>query len=79
MLHSIGANFKSIVTVEDGTINGGVGSAIMDFMMTNGYNVRVVKLGMPDEFVEHGTPNQLHQLCGYDEESIYKILKEIKH
>ena len=78
MLHSIGANFKSIVTVEDGTINGGVGSAIADFMITNGYCVTISKLGMPDEFVEHGTPNQLHQLCGYDEESIYNVIKNIK-
>ncbi len=76
LLHEVGKNFKKIVTVEDGVIKGGVGSAILEFMADNGYYPHVKRIGLPDEFVEHGCVKELYHLCGMDEEGILKELKE---
>ena len=78
LLHEVGKNFKKIVTVEDGVIKGGVGSAILEFMADNGYYPHVKRVGLPDEFVEHGCVKELYHLCGMDEEGILKELKELK-
>lgn len=75
MLRSLGKRFRHIVTVEDGVINGGAGSAATEFFSQNGYNCRVTRLGMPDEFVQHGTMSELRNLCGYDAEGILKAIK----
>ncbi len=74
MLHEIGKNFHRIVTIEDGVKKGGMGSAILEFMADNGYTPQVQRLGVPDEFVEHGTVDELYDLCGMSEEQIYKVL-----
>jgi 1-deoxy-D-xylulose-5-phosphate synthase len=63
--------------VENGVRDGGVGSAVTEFFNDNNYNVRVCRLGIPDEFVEQGTPDELKHLCGFDEESVYLKIKEL--
>ena len=74
MLDEIGQNYTSVVTVEDGTLKGGMGSAILEFMSDKGYTPTVRRIGIPDAFVQHGTPKELYQLCGMDAESIEKVL-----
>ncbi|MDR1763316.1 MAG: 1-deoxy-D-xylulose-5-phosphate synthase [Dysgonamonadaceae bacterium] len=78
MLHEIGRNFKRIITLENGTVVGGLGTAVMEFMSENGYNPRIKRLGVPDRFIAHGTVPELYAICGIDEEGIYKALNEIK-
>lgn len=75
MLHSLGKRFRHIITVEDGVVEGGAGSAVAEFISQNGYGCRITRLGIPDEFVEHGTMAELHKLCGYDSEGILNALK----
>lgn len=75
MLRYIGENFRKVVTVEDGVLNGGVGSAVADWLLDNGYSPRITRLGIDDEFVEHGTVTQLKHLCGYDTEGILRALQ----
>ena len=77
LLHSIFATFKNIITIEDGTIVGGFGSAILEFMADHGYAAKVVRLGMPDRFVEHGEQIQLHTECGYDPASIANAVRSL--
>ncbi len=77
LLHEIGKRFKKIVTIEDGVIKGGVGSAVLEFMTDNGYHPHVKRLGIPDEFVEHGTTKELYHLCGMDEIGIATVLTEM--
>ena len=76
MLHEIGRNFNKVITVEDGVRKGGMGSAVLEFMADNGYTPQVVRVGVPDEFIEHGTVEQLYELCGMDVEGISKHLKK---
>jgi 1-deoxy-D-xylulose-5-phosphate synthase len=72
MLHEIGKNFKKVITVEDGCVVGGMGSAVLEFFNHHGYKPDVQILGIPDEVVEHGKPEELHKLCGYDTAAIVK-------
>ena len=74
LLHEVGRNFRRIVTVEDGVIQGGMGSAVLEFMFDHGYKPDVRRIGVPDRFVEHGTVAELYRLCEMDEDSIYKQL-----
>ena len=80
LLHEVGQRFKRIITIEDGVRNGGMGSAVLEWMDDHGYTPRVVRLGLPDsEFVEHGTVQQLYKKCRIDAESIKEeILKLMK-
>jgi 1-deoxy-D-xylulose-5-phosphate synthase len=78
MLHEVGKNFQRIITVENGTIKGGLGTAVMEFMSENGYSPRIKRIGVPDQFIEHGTIPQLYHLCGMDAESIMNALIEEK-
>ena len=64
----------SVVTVEDGVLKGGLGSAILEFMSDRGYTPSIRRIGIPDTFVQHGTPKELYQICGMDAESIEKVL-----
>ncbi|MBN1111781.1 MAG: 1-deoxy-D-xylulose-5-phosphate synthase [Bacteroidales bacterium] len=77
ILKEVGAKFKNVVTVENGTVVGGFGSAVTDFFNDNNYNVKVKKLGVPDRWIEHGTPEELHKICGFDAESIFEVLKDM--
>ena len=76
-LHEVFKNHKAVITVEDGMIKGGFGSAILEFMADNSYYARVKRLGIPDYFVEHGTQIELKIECGFDTDSIYDTIKEI--
>ena len=82
MLHEVFTRYKKIITIEDGTIVGGVGSAILEFMAENNYSAQVKRLGMPDKFIEHGEPMELYTECGFSPTQIYdevlEILKEKK-
>jgi 1-deoxy-D-xylulose-5-phosphate synthase len=66
MLHEVFGKFKNVVTVEDGCIQGGMGSAVLEFMGDNGYASRVKRLGIPDKYIEHGTQDELYAECGFD-------------
>jgi 1-deoxy-D-xylulose-5-phosphate synthase len=77
LLHEVFANYSKIVTVEDGTVVGGFGSAILEFMNANGYKADVTILGIPDRLVEHGTLKELHSECAYDAAGIEAAVKAI--
>jgi len=70
LLHEVFGKFKKIITVEDGTIVGGLGSAVLEFMNAHGYKADVKIMGIPDRLVEHGTPKELYKEIGLDAESI---------
>ncbi|WP_320054897.1 1-deoxy-D-xylulose-5-phosphate synthase [uncultured Acetobacteroides sp.] len=72
LLHSILKQYRYIITVEDGVLQGGFGSAVLEFMADNGYTNRITRLGAPDRFIEHGTVQQLHKDCGIDPESLFQ-------
>jgi 1-deoxy-D-xylulose-5-phosphate synthase len=77
VLHIVFKNFRHIITVEDGMLKGGFGSAIIEFMSDYGYNSEVRRLGIPNYFVEHGTQNELQKECGFDSEGIETAIREI--
>nr|WP_319399963.1 1-deoxy-D-xylulose-5-phosphate synthase [uncultured Carboxylicivirga sp.] len=77
LLHEVFQKHSKVVTIEDGTIVGGMGSAVIEFMVDNGYQAKVKRLGVPDEFIEHGTQTELYGLCGFDKEGIEKAILEI--
>ncbi|MBZ5858523.1 1-deoxy-D-xylulose-5-phosphate synthase [Flavihumibacter profundi] len=77
MLHEIFSRYKKIITVEDGTIVGGFGSAVIEFMTAHNYHGQVKMLGIPDRIVEHGTLKELHRECGYDANAIADTLKDM--
>ena len=74
LLHEVGRNFTHVITVEDGVIQGGMGSAVLEFMSDNKYYPQIRRIGIPDQFIEHGTVAQLFELCEMDEEGIFKAI-----
>ncbi len=74
MLTEIGKTYSRIITVEDGVIKGGMGSAVLEFMADHGYTPQITRIGVPDKFIEHGTIPELHHLCGMDEDGILKVI-----
>ncbi len=70
LLHEVFAGFNKIITVEDGTVVGGFGSSVLEFMNEHGYKATIKILGIPDKIIEHGTPKDLHRECGYDAKGI---------
>lgn len=66
MLHEVMGKFKNIITIEDGCLQGGMGSAVLEFMGDNGYAVNIKRLGIPDKYIEHGTQDELYTECGFD-------------
>ena len=77
MLHDVLSKFKHIITIEDGTIVGGLGSAILEFASDNNYHPTIKRLGIPDRFVDHGTQSELLRECEYDKAGIVKAIKAI--
>ena len=77
MLHEVFTKFDKIVTVEDGCLMGGFGSAVIEFMADQKYASEVVRLGIPDAFVHHGTQKELWAECGFDKKAIVKTIKEM--
>jgi len=76
MLHEVFQKFDRVITVEDGCIQGGMGSAVLEFMIDNDYNAKVKRLGIPDRIVEHGEQIELHHECGFDPAGIAKAVRE---
>jgi 1-deoxy-D-xylulose-5-phosphate synthase len=77
MLHEVFSTYNKIITVEDGTVVGGIGAAILEFMANNGYKADVRILGIPDRIVEHGSQKELHKECHYDAEAIATTAREM--
>jgi 1-deoxy-D-xylulose-5-phosphate synthase len=77
MLHEIFSKFNKVITVEDGCLMGGFGSAVIEFMVDQKYKSDVVRLGIPDTYIHHGTQEELWADCGFDAASIVKTVKEI--
>ena len=77
ILQEVGEQFKTIVTVEDGAREGGMGSAVLEWMADHGYTPRIVRLGLSDKFVEHGTVEQLYEACGINKDAIKKVIHQI--
>jgi 1-deoxy-D-xylulose-5-phosphate synthase len=77
MLHEVFAKFNKVVTIEDGTVVGGFGSAVLEFMAAHNYTAEVKIMGIPDALVEHGTPKQLYEEIGIDANGIAKTVREI--
>ena len=75
LLHDVGKRFRRIVTVEDGTVEGGMGSAVAEFISSHGYGSEIIRLGIPDKFIHHGTIAELKRLCGYDTEGILTAIR----
>ena len=74
ILKEVADRFQRIITVENGVRQGGLGSAVLEWMNDHGYHPEVIRLGLPDQFVEHGTVNELHHLCGIDAEGIINAI-----
>lgn len=75
LLQDIGSKFNKIITIEDGVRNGGMGSAVMEWMSDHGFRPQIVRMGLPDAFVEHGSVAQLRKLVGLDADSIRKEIE----
>lgn len=75
LLHEVFSTYKKVITVEDGCIQGGVGSAILEFMAEHNYRAEVKILGIPDEIIEHGEQMDLHRECGFDPDGIVATVK----
>lgn len=78
LLHEVGQKFQKIVTIEDGVIEGGMGSAILEFMADHEYTPLVKRIGVPDKFIEHGSISELRHICGMDEEGIYAVIAKYR-
>ncbi|HMG91373.1 MAG TPA: 1-deoxy-D-xylulose-5-phosphate synthase [Chryseolinea sp.] len=74
LLHEIFSRYKKVLTVEDGSIQGGFGSAIIEFMADHNYHSEIKRLGIPDRVVEHGEQHELHKECGFDADGIEKAV-----
>ncbi len=77
LLHEVFRKHSRVITVEDGCIMGGMGSAVLEFMADNNYNAQVKRLGIPDKFIEHGTQSELQMECGFDTAAIFKAAVEM--
>ncbi len=77
LLNEIGKKFSKIITVEDGTIMGGFGSAVMEYFNDNDYATNVKRLGVPDRFIEHGDQDELQKECGFDTDGIMRAVRSI--
>ena len=77
ILHKVFKQFKQIITIEDGSITGGFGTAVLEFMSEHDYQAHVKRLGIPDRFIEHGTQEELYRECGFDVEGITRTVKEM--
>jgi 1-deoxy-D-xylulose-5-phosphate synthase len=77
LLHAIFSRFNKVITVEDGCLMGGFGSAIVEWMIDHGYQAQVKRLGIPDEVIEHGEQLELHIECGFDSAGIAEAVRSL--
>jgi len=78
LLHAIFSQFNKVITVEDGCLMGGFGSAVAEFMLDHGYSAQIKRLGIPDAIVEHGEQTELHRECGFDPAGIAAIVRKME-
>ena len=78
ILREVGEKFKYVITLEDGCVTGGLGSAVVEYMVENGYAPHVKVIGIPDKFIEHGTPEELYRVCGMDKDSVLSSILKFK-
>lgn len=76
ILEAVAKKGCPIITVEDGSVNGGLGGAVAEWMTSHGYNQPITRLGIPDKFITQGTPKELKHICAFDSESIYNAITE---
>jgi 1-deoxy-D-xylulose-5-phosphate synthase len=77
MLHEVFTKYSKVITVEDGCLEGGAGSAVLEFMADNKYSAEVIRLGIPDAVIEHGEQPELWAECGFDAASIVRTVKNM--
>lgn len=77
LLHEVFAHYKKVITLEDGCLPGGFGSAILEFMADNNYQVEVKRIGIPDQIIEHGEQIELHRECGMDPDGIERAVVQL--
>ena len=77
ILNEVGKKYSRIITIENGAVTGGLGSAVMEFMGDNGYTPTIRRLGLPDRFIEHGSTPELLHICNIDEETVINALREL--
>ena len=77
LLDEVAVSYKHVITIEDGALRGGVGQSISAYFAQHGYNVKITSLGIPDRFIEHATPAELHAECGFDSDSVRKLLDSL--
>jgi 1-deoxy-D-xylulose-5-phosphate synthase len=75
LLHEVFGRYQHIVTIEDGTIKGGLGSAVLEFMADYGYQASVKRLGIPDRYITSGKPEELYAECGFDVDGIVEAVR----
>jgi len=76
-LHDVFRKFDKVITIEDGTLTGGFGSAVVEFMCDNAYTVKIKRLGIPDKFIDHGSRSELFKECGIDISSIISCIRSL--
>lgn len=79
ILREVGEKYKYVITLEDGCVSGGLGSAVIEYMTENGYTPTVKVMGIPDKFIEHGTPDELYRVCGMDKDSVFDAILNFKN
>ena len=79
ILRQVGEKFRYIVTLEDGCVTGGLGSAVVEYMSEKGYNPTIKVMGIPDKFIEHGAPEELYRVCGMDKDSVLNAILNFKN
>ena len=79
ILREVGEKFRYVVTLEDGCVTGGLGSAVIEYMAENGYNPIVKVMGIPDKFIEHGAPEELYRVCGMDKDGVLDAILNFKN
>jgi 1-deoxy-D-xylulose-5-phosphate synthase len=77
ILEEVGKNFSQVITIEDGTREGGMGSAVLEWMNDHQFHPDIVRMGLPDSFVEHGTVAELREICGLDPENIKRVITQL--
>jgi 1-deoxy-D-xylulose-5-phosphate synthase len=77
ILNEVGKKYSRIITIENGTVTGGLGTAVVEYMMDNGFTPKIRRLGLPDRFIEHGSTPQLLHICNIDENAVISTLKEL--
>lgn len=77
LLHEVFTRFDKVITVEDGALMGGFGSAVLEFMVDHGYQAKVERLGVPDHFIDHGSQKELWAECGFDKAAIVAKVREL--